>query len=131
MCFKNIFQLCRVNRKEMNDDTIFFRISKEKKESWKKICVQKNISMTSLIIHSVDNKIQDNERKDVLKFIENQDNIFVKVETNINQIARIVNGQKFIDQKRFVYYTELLKEVVKLKEEQNKMFAAIYHFLAK
>lgn len=115
----------------MNDDTIFFRISKEKKESWKKICIQKNISMTSLIIHSVDNKIQDNERKDVLKFIENQDNIFVKVETNINQIARIVNGQKFIDQKRFVYYTELLKEVVKLKEEQNKMFAAIYHFLAK
>ena len=33
-----------------------------------------------------------------MAFIEKQDNIFIKIETNINQIARIVNVQKFISE---------------------------------
>ena len=40
--------------------------------------------------------LKEDERKKILTFIEKQDNVFIKIETNINQIARIANAQKFI-----------------------------------
>ncbi|SIS64011.1 hypothetical protein SAMN05421796_101760 [Chryseobacterium piscicola] len=109
---------------------IKFRIEKNKKENWKKICSQKKISLTSLIIDSVENRILDDERRKVLAFIEKQDNIFIKIETNINQLAKIVNSQKFITKNEADEFQDQLKTIIKLKEKQNEMFVKIYSLIA-
>jgi alanyl-tRNA synthetase len=116
---------------EEKTEAIKFRLSKEKKNNWKKICEEKQITLTSLIIDSVENRILDNERKEILAFIEKQDNLFVKIETNINQVARIANGQKFISEIELGKFSKKLAEIVQLKKEQNKIFSKIYSMLAK
>lgn len=116
---------------EENTEVIKFRITREKKANWKKICNEKQITLTSLIIDSVENRILDNERQEILAFIEKQDNLFVKIETNINQVARIANGQKFISENELRKFSEKVSEIVQLKKEQNKIFSKIYSMLAK
>ena len=116
---------------EEKTEAIKFRISREKKNVWKKICNEKQITLTSLIIDSVENRILDNERQEILTFIEKQDNLFVKIETNINQVARIANGQKFISTNELKKFSEKVSEIVQLKREQNKIFSKIYSMLAK
>ncbi|WHF51942.1 hypothetical protein QGN23_01370 [Chryseobacterium gotjawalense] len=113
------------------NDYIKIRISTNRKENWKKICSKKNISLTNLIINSVENRILDDERRKVLAFIEKQDNIFIKIETNINQLAKIVNSQKFISKTEFDEFRNELKIISKLKEKQNEMFEKIYAMLSK
>ena len=110
---------------------ILIRIQKSRKENWKKICLEKQISLTNLIIDSVENRMMDNERKKVLAFIEKQDNIFVKIETNINQVAKIVNGQKLISENELKKFTDQLTEIAKLKARQNEIFLKIYSMLGK
>ena len=116
---------------EEKTEAIKFRISREKKANWKKICNEKQITITSLIIDSVENRILDNERKEILAFIEKQDNLFVKIETNINQVARIANGQKFISEIELGKFSKKLAEIVQLKKEQNIIFGKIYSMRAK
>ena len=111
-------------------DVIKFRIKKERKIAWKKQCSQKQISLTNLIINSVENRMMDDERKKVLEFIEKQDNIFVKIETNINQVAKIANGQKFISEKELHNFSTQLKEIANLKKQQNEIFIKIYSLIA-
>ena len=116
---------------EEKTEAIKFRISREKKANWKKICNEKQITITSLIIDSVENRILDNERKEILAFIEKQDNLFAKIETNINQVARIANGQKFISEIELGKFSKKFAEIVQLKKEQNIIFGKIYSMLAK
>ena len=125
---ENIQNLDKIEEKA---EAIKFRISRDKKSNWKKICVEKQITLTSLIIDSVENRILDNERKELLAFIEKQDNLFVKIETNINQVARIANGQKFISENELRKFSEKVSEIVQLKKEQNKIFLKIHSMLAK
>lgn len=112
-------------------DYIKIRISISHKEKWKKICSNKGISLTSLIVNSVEDRIMDDERRNVLDFIEKQDNVFTKIETNINQIAKIVNTQKFISSKELNNFSEKLSEISELKKAQNRVFESIYALLAK
>ncbi|GAA4161113.1 hypothetical protein GCM10022217_26260 [Chryseobacterium ginsenosidimutans] len=109
---------------------IFIRVQKYKKENWKKLCSKKRISLSSLIIDSVENRIFDDERRKILVFIEKQDNIFAKIENNINQVARITNAQKFISNKELENFEEKLKVVFELKKQQNGIFAKIYSLIA-
>lgn len=109
---------------------IYIRIQKHRKENWKKLCSEKQISLSSLIIDSVENRIFDDERRKILVFLEKQDNIFTKIETNINQVAKIVNTQKFIDSEILKGFNEKLKEVTELKEQQNEIFTKIYSLIA-
>ena len=115
----------------VKEHIIKIRIEKSKKEDWKRFCAAKNISLTSLIINSVERKILDDERKKILVFIENQDNLFVKIETNINQVAKIVNRQKYISDLELKNFSGQLVEIVTLKKKQNKIFEKIYSMLAK
>lgn len=111
-------------------DYIKIRISKIRKQHWKKICKEKNITLTNLIIASVENRILEDERKKILEFIEKQDNIFIKIDTNINQIARIANAQKFISSKELNYFQSQLNEITDLKKQQNEIFIKIYSLIA-
>ena len=101
--------------KNGKEDMINLRVQKSRKESWKQICLEKQISLTSFIIHSVENRLLDDERKKVVAFIEKQDNLFVKIETNINQVAKIANGQKFISENQLQKFTDQLIAIKKLK----------------
>ena len=111
-------------------DYIKIRISKTSKQHCKKICKEKNITLTNLILASVENRILEDERKKILMFIEKQDNIFIKIETNINQIARIVNAQKFISSKELNHFQNQLNEITDLKKQQNEIFIKIYSLIA-
>lgn len=111
--------------------SIIFRIEKTTKENWKKLCSQKQISLTSLIINSVENRILDDERRKILAFIEKQDNVFAKIENNINQVAKIANGQKFISEKELKNFSDKLNEIADLKKQQNEIFSTIYAMLGK
>ena len=113
------------------EEIVIIRVHKFRKENWKKICLEKQISLTNLIIDSVENRMMDNERRKVLAFIEKQDNIFVKIETNINQIAKMVNGQKFISENELHKFSNQLTEIAKLKAQQNEIFLKIYSMLGK
>ena len=113
------------------DDIIKIRISKIKKQDWKKLCKERNLTLTDLLTASVENRILNNERRQILAFIEKQDNVFIKIETNINQIAKIVNGQKFISESELKNFTAKLSEITKLKKQQNQIFKKIYELLAK
>ena len=116
---------------ENKPSKIQIRTTTEQKHKWKKLCSIQGITMTDLIVDSVENRIMDNERRKVLAFIESQDNIFIKIETNINQVARFVNGKKFITENELQRFSSLLEEIGKLKEEQNKIFLKIYSMLEK
>ncbi|KQK26063.1 hypothetical protein AR438_10810 [Chryseobacterium aquaticum] len=109
---------------------IFIRIQKYRKEKWKKLCLTKKISLTTLIIDSVESRILDDERKTILQFIEKQDNIFRKIENNINQVAKIANGQNFISEKELSYFSIQLNEIANLKVQQNEIFYKIYSLIA-
>ncbi|WP_228446458.1 hypothetical protein [Chryseobacterium shandongense] len=109
-----------MNIDEQKDEVIFFRIKSEKKKDWKKICSNKQISLTSLIINSVENRMMDDERRKVLAFIEKQDNIFGKIENNINQVAKIANGQKFISENKLRNFSDKLSEIIILKKNRTK-----------
>ncbi len=113
------------------EEYINFRISKTKKQDWKKICKDRNLTLTDLLTASVENRILDNERRQILAFIEKQDNVFIKIETNINQVAKIANGQKFISESELKNFTAKLSEIAKLKKQQNQIFEKIYEMLAK
>ena len=120
-----------MNTDEAKDEVILFRIKNQKKKDWKKICSKKQISLTSLIINSVENRMMDDERRKVLAFIEKQDNIFGKIETNINQVAKIANGQKFISENELRNFSDKLSEIIILKKEQNEIFTKIYAKLSR
>ena len=111
-------------------DYIKIRISITRKQHWKRICKEKNITLTNLITASVENRILEDERKKILTFIEKQDNIFIKIETNINQIARIANAQKFISSKELNHFQNQLNEITDLKKQQNEIFIKIYSLIA-
>ena len=110
---------------------IVFRIKNQKKKEWKNLCLKKQISLTGLIIDSVENRIFNEERNKVLTFIEKQDNVFAKIENNINQVARIANAKKLISEIEIKNFSDKLTEIVILKKQQNKMFEKIYAILAK
>lgn len=71
-------------------------IDKEMKENWRTICRNRRITYKSLIVDSVEDRLMDDEKRKVMAFIEAQDNIFRKIENNINQFARIANSSKWI-----------------------------------
>ena len=124
-----------MNSQEMGNDgkksQILIRVQKSQKEHWKNLCKGRNLTLTDLITASVENRILDNERRQILAFIEKQDNVFIKIETNINQVAKIVNGQKFISESELKNFTAKLSEITKLKKQQNQIFKKIYEMLAK
>ncbi|SQA87701.1 Uncharacterised protein [Chryseobacterium balustinum] len=66
----------------------------------------------------------DNERE---KFgvYRKQDNIFGKIETNINQVAKIANSQKFISETELRIFRIVIRDHHSEKE-QNEMFTKIY-----
>ena len=74
--------------------------------------------------------MMNDERRQVLAFIENQDNIFKKIETNINQVARIVNGQKYISSDQLKIFNLQLENITQLKQQQNEIFKKIYSIMS-
>ena len=106
------------------------RISSIQKEKWKKICAERKITLTDFIISSVEDKMTAQERREVLKFIEKQENIFAKIGNNINQFAHITNTKKDIYASEFQAFIVALQQIERLKEEQNRIFKQIYKLMA-
>ena len=87
--------------------------------------------LSSFIIDSVEGNLLENERREILRFIEKQDNIFSKIENNINQVAKIANAQKYIKKKDFLEFSAKQDEMIELKKKQNEIFLKIYTLLGK
>jgi len=114
----------------LKNTAILLRISSIQKEKWKKICAERKITLTDFIISSVEDKMTAQERREVLKFIEKQENIFAKIGNNINQFAHIANTKKDIYTSEFQSFIVALQQIERLKEEQNRIFKQIYKLMA-
>lgn len=112
------------------DKAVILRISSSQKELWKKISLERKMTLTDFIISAVENKMSIQESREVLKFIEKQDNIFAKIENNINQFAHIANAKKDISPSELKVFTEQLEKIQQLKREQNQIFKDIYKLIA-
>lgn len=115
---------------ETKETRIFIRLQKEKKQAWKRLCKARNISLSSFIIDSVEQKMLADERRKVTAFIEKQDNLFAKIGNNINQVAKYVNTQKGISSEELQGFNRQLEKLEELKKEQNRIFLMIYKHLA-
>ena len=109
---------------------LILRITESQKEQWKRLSAERKITLTDLIISAVEGNMNAQERREVLKFIEKQDNIFAKIENNINQFAYVANAKKEVHQAEFIAFTQRLDKIVKLKTEQNQIFRQIYKLIA-
>lgn len=109
---------------------LILRITESQKERWKRLSAERKTTLTDLIISAVEGNMNAQERREVLKFIEKQDNIFAKIENNINQFAYIANAKKEVHQAELIAFTQRLDEIVKLKTEQNQIFRQIYKLIA-
>ena len=114
----------------LKNTAILLRISSIQKEKWKKICAERKITLTDFIISSVEDKMTAQERREVLKFIDKQENIFAKIGNNINQFAHIANTKKDIYASEFQAFIVALQQIERLKEEQNRIFKQIYKLMA-
>ena len=109
---------------------LILRISESQKERWKRLSAERKTTLTDLIISAVEGNMNAQERREVLKFIEKQDNIFAKIENNINQFAYVANAKKEVHRAELIVFTQRLEEIVKLKAEQNQIFRQIYKLIA-
>ncbi|WP_207536284.1 plasmid mobilization relaxosome protein MobC [Desertivirga arenae] len=116
----------RIKRAQLN-----LRLSDEVKDRWKKIADERGLHLTDMVIASVENKLLNSDRREIMSFIEKQGNVFAKIENNINQIAKYVNTQKNISDSVLVDYNSKLRELNCLQIEQNELFRKIYKLLAK
>ena len=109
---------------------LILRITESQKEQWKRLSAERKTTLTDLIISAVEGNMNVQERREVLKFIEKQDNIFAKIENNINQFAYVANAKKEVHRVELIAFTQRLDEIVKLKAEQNQIFRQIYKLIA-
>lgn len=109
---------------------LILRITESQKEQWKRLSTERKTTLTDLIISAVEGNMNVQERREVLKFIEKQDNIFAKIENNINQFAYVANAKKEVHRVELIAFTQRLDEIVKLKAEQNQIFRQIYKLIA-
>ena len=109
---------------------LILRITESQKERWKRLSAERKTTLTDLIISAVEGNMNVQERREVLKFIEKQDNIFAKIENNINQFAYVANAKKEVHRAELIVFTQRLEEIVKLKAEQNQIFRQIYKLIA-
>lgn len=109
---------------------LILRITESQKKQWKRLSAERKTTLTDLIISAVEGNMNVQERREVLKFIEKQDNIFAKIENNINQFAYVVNAKKEVHRAELIAFTQRLDEIVKLKAEQNQIFRQIYKLIA-
>lgn len=116
---------------ENKTGVLIIRIEEGKKKSWKKLCLERKISLTRFIIDSVEGRMMNDERRKISMFIKKQDNIFVKIETNINQMAKVANAQRSISDQSLKKFSSQVTEVIRLKQQQNEIFRSIYALLAK
>lgn len=110
---------------------ITLRLSQELKDQWQSHCNKYNIYLSDFIINTVEGKMLENDRKEIMAFIEKQGNIFAKIENNINQIARFINTEKYLSEELLKDYNKKLQELNSLKTEQNRIIKKIYTELAK
>ena len=109
---------------------LILRITESQKERWKRLSAERKTTLTDLIISAVEGNMNAQERREVLKFIEKQDNIFAKIENNINQFANIANAKKDINSFEMKSFTEQLVKIQELKAVQNQIFKDIYKLIA-
>lgn len=110
---------------------ITLRLDQPIKDKWLAHCQKSNIYLSDFIVNMVEGKMLENDRKEIMFFIEKQGNVFAKIENNINQIARYVNTEKSIPKELLKEYNSKLQELNSLKTEQNRIIKKIYTELSK
>ncbi len=117
--------------KSLKGEFISLRINKDKKKIWKSEAKKRGLSLTAFIEILVEGNLLKIEQSKVMSFLDQQQNYFSKVETNINQFAKVANMNKNIDNNLLQQFEKQLVEVIKQKDEQNKSFEKVYQLLYK
>jgi len=100
-------------------ERIHFLINSEMKDKWKKEAMDSKMNLTDFIINKVEDNLTRNEVNMIVKSIEDITNFRNKVDNNINQITRIVNIDKSINEKNMITFNALLEAYIEKVSEQN------------
>ena len=111
----------------MKDKEIHIRVTNEEKELFKKLAKENNMSISDLCISSVMNK--NTYIAPIRKYIEKEDAYDRKLENNINQIAKIVNAQKFADTTELRKFNLSINEIIILRQKKIDIFKKLYKIL--
>ena len=106
----------------MEKSRIHFLLDSDLKKKWQGIAKLNHMTLTEYIVHKVEGNLGKNERKQILQFIEISTNVDSKVENNINQIAKWVNMDEYLDQ---------LNKYQRFMRERNSIFRKIIFLLSK
>lgn len=106
------------------------RISQNRKNSWKRICKERKISLTELITSSVENKKTIAEKREILEALRKEDYSLSKIANNINQFTKVINAKKTTSDYEISRFNELIEKFYTLKTEQENIMLKIYKYLS-
>lgn len=113
-------------------EAIFFRLSKSEKQRLQRISKENNCSVSEYILRQTLGKNAIYKHKEIIEILNNIHFRDVKVDTNINQIAKILNtNYKNLDRNMLLDFHDLMKEYLKMKNEQTKEIKNIIRVLSK
>ena len=119
-----------INQCFMKNKFIQIRVSESEKEKLIEICNKLDCSYTHYCISKITGDLDFGSHKMIFDFVNKDDYFYSKVETNINQIARIINSEKQISNKLLENYNRLLCELASISNEKLQITKKIYNFLA-
>jgi antitoxin component of RelBE/YafQ-DinJ toxin-antitoxin module len=110
----------------MKNKFIQIRVSEEEKDKFNQKCKELGCTYTQYFFSLMEDKIDFATKKRTFEFLRNSENYYAKVESNINQVARIVNTEKQISNHTLEEFNFLLRELVSIKNDQLDKTKKIY-----
>ncbi|OEI79854.1 hypothetical protein [Formosa algae] len=105
---------------------VHFVISEERKNKWLELAKEEYSSLTDFIITRVEGNITRYDIKTIEGLFEKMGGNRNKVESNINQVTRIINVAQNINEENMLRFLELFSEYSRKVEKQNKIITKVY-----
>ena len=104
-------------------------MNQEVKDKLDLLCRRFDCTYTQFITSVIMETIDFAQQKKVFDFVDKDDHFYSKVENNINQFARIANGEKQISESVLKEFNSLLVELKNISNEKNTITKKIYEEL--
>lgn len=115
-----------------NDARIELRCTKEEKKKIKQLSNKLNISITELLLNSALYKRPVISRQEVLNVLKKLSTNDLKVENNINQIAKKINENKLTNDPEFLlFFNENFNKMIEKRDNFYKEMNSLYRLLSK
>ena len=97
-----------------------FLVNAEMKKNWIMKAKEQDLSLTDFIINKVEDNLTRNQALFLSQKVDEIAKLNKKVDTNINQVTKIINAEKRITEKNIVLFNQYFSEYIEKINEQNK-----------